>query len=168
MSKEYREKTGSEMERFTNEEMRLHCQRPGKQNEDGTPQYFTEQHHKRECDINLIIDKYDKQGIIKHINEFEAAFGDMTGNDFKAMQDKIAHANSQFHNLPWQIRERFNNNPKNLLTFMENEDNRAEAIKLGLIANDTTPETDGLGEHVKKGETKKIKPTETPTNDTPT
>ena len=150
MSKEYREKTGSEMERFTNEDMRLHCQRPGKYDENGKPIYTTEQHHKKECDINLIIDKYDKHGVIKHITAFEAQFGDLSGMDFKEMQDKIANAKTQFNDLPWQIRERFNNNPQFLLSFMDNPDNRDEAIKLGLISNTTPPEMDGLGEHVKK------------------
>jgi len=150
MSKQYREETGMEMERLTSDEMRNHCKRPGKHDEEGKPIYFTEQHHKAECDINLIIDKYDKQGIIKHITEFEAKFGDISGMDFKDMQDKIAQANSSFNELPWQIRERFNNNPQFLLHFMDDEENRPEAIKLGLISNTTPPEMDGLGEHVKK------------------
>lgn len=159
MSKEYRLMNGIEMDRKTSEEMKKHCQRPGKQNEDGSPLYFTEQNHKKECDINLIIDKYDKHGVIKHVSAFEGEFGDMTGLDFKKMQDKIANANSHFNNLPWEIRERFSNDPRYLLQFMEDPNNRSEAIKLGLIANTTPPDQDGLGEHVTKN-----KKTETPKN----
>ena len=169
MSKEYRERTGKDMEPFTTEEMRIHCQRPGRKNEDGTPQYTTEQHHKRECDINLIIDKYDKHGLIKHVNEFEQQFGDMTGNDFKLMNDQIAHAKSMFGLLPWEIRERFQNNPQYLLSFMEKPENRAEAIKLGLITSTYPEELDGLGEHVtKKQKNDYIKETQKPKTETET
>ena len=39
-----------------------------------------------------------------------------------------------------------------LLHFMENPENRQEAIELGLINQAWTEETDGLGEHVKEGD----------------
>jgi len=35
---------------------------------------------------------------------------------------------------------------------MEHEENREEAIKLGLINSNWTDETDGLGEHVEIGD----------------
>ena len=35
--------------------------------------------------------------------------------------------------LPADLRKRFSNDPGQLLSFLENEDNRAEAIKLGLV-----------------------------------
>lgn len=125
--------------------------RPGKMDADGKPLYTTEQHHKKECDINYIIDKYDKTGVIKHVSKFEGKFGDMTGMDFQAMQFKIAQATNMFNELPAEIRSQFANNPANLLSFMEDENNRPKAIKMGLIREDWTEETDGLGEHVPEG-----------------
>lgn len=152
MSKEWREKTNSEMEKVTNEDMRIHSQRPGKRNEDGTIQYFTEQAHKNECDVNKIVRKYDKNGIITHITRYEAQFGDLTGIDFKTAQDRIASAKSEFEKLPSEIRNRFKNQPHELLSFMDDPGNRQEAIKLGLIRNDWTEATDGIGEHIKDPE----------------
>lgn len=151
----------------TTPEMRIFCQRPGKRDENGNIQYFTEQAHKDTCDVNKIIQKYDKTGLISHVSKIEAQFGDMTGADFKAMQDKVANATSMFNELPSEIRNRFKNNPYGLLKFMENPDNRAEAIKLGIINPDWTPETDGLGEHVKLNENVKKKPTDEETADLP-
>lgn len=160
MGKQYCELTGKKSPPTTDGEMRLWCQRPGKKQGDGSILYFTEQHHKKECDINYIVKKYDKTGLIQHISRFEGKFGDMSGADFQTMQNKVANALSMFEQLPSEIRNRFKNSPTELLSFMDNEQNRNEAIKLGLIRSDWTEETDGLGEHVKEGENVKKEPVE--------
>lgn len=152
MGKAYRDLSGLEGQATTDLEMRLLCQRPGKKDAEGKPLYFTEQHHKRECDINYIIKKYDKTGLITHISKIEGEFGDLSGLDFKVMQDKVANAKTMFEMLPSKIRKEFKNNPYELLSFMDDEKNREKAIALGLINRDWTEETDGIGEHVKIGE----------------
>lgn len=157
MSRFFRISTGTDISAITTGAMREWCQRPGKMNEDGSILYKTEQHHKKECDVNLIIKKYDKQGIITHINRIEAEFGDLKGVDFKEAMDLITRSQGMFDQLPSEIRKRFQNTPEKLIEFMENSDNRAEAIKLGLIRADWSEETDGLGEHVQKDEDRKKK-----------
>jgi phage internal scaffolding protein len=147
----YRKETGDIGVATTTPEMRTLVQQPGKMDKDGKPIYFTEQSHKKECDVNEIVKKYDKTGIISHVSKIEAKFGDMTGYDFKAMKDKVANAESMFQELPSTIRDEFDNDPAQLLTFMEDENNRDKAIELGLIRADWTPGTDGLGEHVPEG-----------------
>lgn len=130
-------------------DMRKWCQRPGKKGKDGKPIYFTEQHHKKECDVNLIIKKYDTQGVLSHVNTMEARFGDVTGADFRKAQDLFIQAKNSFESLPSEIKKRFQNDAGQFLEFMEDENNREEAIKLGLIRGDTPEDKDGLGEHVK-------------------
>lgn len=152
MGKLYRETTGEVGNSRTSQEMRIFSQRPGRRNDQGKPIYTTEQAHKNECDVNRIIQKYDRTGLITHVSRFEAEFGDLTGLEFKAAQDKVANALSMFEQLPANIKKRFRNSPQDLLTFMEDPNNREEAIDLGLIDSRWTPETDGLGEHVKAGE----------------
>ncbi len=147
--------------------MRTWCQRPGAKDNDGNIVYLTEQSHKNQCDVNRIIEKYDKSGIITHVSKFEGKFGDTTGADFQSMQQTVANARNMFNELPADIRSRFENDPTNLLTFMEDESNRDEAIKLGLINPQWTPETDGLGEHVKEGENEPIKPNDPPIETAP-
>lgn len=148
MGKLYRIKTGDVGVSKTSPEMRIFSQRPGRRDKDGKLIYFTEQNYKKECDVNMIVAKYDKTGLITHIQKFEAQFGDLTGLDFKQAQDLIANARNQFEQLPSHIRKRFRNSPEYLLHFMEDENNREEAIRLGLINSNTPPERDGLGEHV--------------------
>lgn len=152
MSKAYRELTGQEMPVVTTVEMREHCKRPGMVGDDGKPLYTTEQGHKKECDINHIIAKYDRTGLISHISKFEGQFGDVTGPDFKDAMDLVTRSQAMFNQLPVDIRNYFDNSPEKLLGFMDNPDNRSKAEELGLIDKRWTLETDGLGEHVKEGE----------------
>lgn len=152
MSDLYLKESGLVVTPTTSPEMREFCKRPGRQHEDGSPLYFTEQHHKRECDVNEIIAKYDKTGLITHVKNFEAKFGDMTGIDFKTAHDLVISAQNSFDALPSEIRNRFQNSPEHLLRFMEDPNNRDEAIKLGLILESTPEHLDGLGEHVKDPE----------------
>jgi len=152
MGRQYRELMNNNGVSITTPDMRSVCQRPGNVDGDGNILYVTKQAHKDECDVNNIIKKYDKTGLIIHVSKIEAEYGDMTGIDFKSAQDKIAKAKSMFRALPAEIRKRFKNSASELLDFMDNGDNREEAIKLGLIRADWTPETDGLGEHVREGE----------------
>lgn len=163
MGKIFRDATGDIGQSTTIPEIRKMCQRPGKKRADGTPLYFTEQQHKKECDVNNIIRKYDKTGLITHVSRFEGTFGDLSGADFKEMSDRVAKARSMFEELPSNIRHEFKNDPSRLLQFMDDPGNRAKAEKLGLINKGWTEDSDGLGEHVPEGKNKMKKETpETP------
>lgn len=151
MSKDYRDKNDIELEAITSPEMREHCKRPGRFDEEGNIIYFTEQAHKEQCDVNEIIRRYDKTGLITHVSKFEAQFGDLDGTDFKQAQDLVINAKRQFDELPSKIRNRFENDPGQLLAFMADPENRNEAIELGLINSNWTEATDGIGEHVPLG-----------------
>lgn len=150
MSQAFADKYG-EGPKTTSPELREFLQRPGDHDEEGNIVYTTEQAHKDQTDINKIIDRFDKEGLIKGVQKFEGKFGDFTGIDFKTMQDQVAGAKSQFEALPSEIRARFENQPYKLLEFMDDPNNREEAIELGLIRKEWTEETDGLGEHVPEG-----------------
>lgn len=145
MSEEFRKKF---KDGYTKEDVKEWCKRPGKADKEGKPLYFTEQNHKKECDVNLIIKKYDRDGLITHVSRFKGQFGDMTANDFTDMQNKIRSAVNMFNDLPSETRNRFDNSPAELLRFMENPDNRDKAIEYGIINRDWTEESDGIGEEI--------------------
>lgn len=127
------------------------CRRPGKRDENGDLVYVTQQSEKEKCDINHIIRRFTRTGVIDRVSKFEARFGDTRGVDFTDAMNLVTHAQQAFEELPSKIRKRFSNDPGKLLEFMENPNNRDEAIELGLINQRWTPETDGLGEHVQEG-----------------
>jgi phage internal scaffolding protein len=149
MSKAYRkavEKAKAE-KKSTNIDVRAFCRDKPRVNSDGKPQYTTEQQHKKRCDINRIIKKYDTDGVLVHVAKMEARYGDMTGDDFKAAMDSVHEIQTMFKELPSDVRARFRNNPENYLRFLEDPKNRQEAIELGLIHESVSEMLDGLGEH---------------------
>ena len=92
----------------------------------------TEQCHKDECDINKIIAKYDKTGVLTHVNTFEAKYEDLTGLDYQTMLNTVAAANSMFEGLPSKIRNQFDNDPQKFITFMDDENNNEAMYEMGL------------------------------------
>jgi len=53
----------------------------------------------------------------------------------------VARANQMFEQLPSALRDRFGNDPRKLLAFMDNKDNLDEARKLGLVKPEPTAPT---------------------------
>lgn len=93
---------------------------------------FTQQNHKDECDVNRIIPRYERTGILTHLNKIEGTYGDLTGTDFETAANIVANANSLFESLPSNVRKRFSNSPAMFLDFMDNPNNADEMVKLGL------------------------------------
>jgi phage internal scaffolding protein len=92
-----------------------------------------QQHHKDECDINVIVKRFGITGKMP-INQSEARYGDFTAaEDYHTALNRIIEAEDDFMALPAEIRTQFDNNPANLIGFLNNPANKSEAEKLGLI-----------------------------------
>lgn len=109
----------------------------------------TQQHFRDEVNINSIMRRYEKTGVLVDpgVRMSRAPqFGVFENFDFHECQNRVALAKEAFMALPARIRTRFSNDPGMLLQFVGDESNRDEAIKLGLIKEDhknqpLTPET---------------------------
>jgi len=93
---------------------------------------LTEQNHKDETDINQIVRKYNKTGLIDHLNQFEKQYGDMTGYDYQDAMNTIAAANTMFEGLPSAIRNKFDNDPAKFINFVDDEANADKLVEMGL------------------------------------
>ena len=92
-----------------------------------------QQHHKDECDINVILERFGKTGQVP-VNTISGTYGDFSGvHDYHTALNAIIASESEFAALPAQLRNKFNNDPSNLVQFLDNPENRAEAEKLGLV-----------------------------------
>jgi len=100
----------------------------------------TKQSFKNECDINHIMARYVKTGVIEHLNEHKPNYGFAPAVDFKTALDLVEKASTIFSELPSQIRAKFENNPENFLKFTENPDNRSELALMGLLSPEATQE----------------------------
>lgn len=93
----------------------------------------TKQSFKDECDINAIMARYQKTGILDFAEKHEPQYGDCTGVEFQQGMEIVARARSMFEDLPATVRARFENDPRQMLDFVQHEKNREEAIALGLV-----------------------------------
>lgn len=93
-----------------------------------------------ECDINTIMQKYQKTGLIQHVQKFQGSYGDFTSvADYQLSLNQVLAAQEAFEALPSSIRARFNNNPGSMLAFLEDPANRDEAVELGLVEPPPAP-----------------------------
>ena len=94
----------------------------------------TKQEFKDECDIHSILKRYQETRTAEHINHRQAVFADVTALDFQTAMNVMADARSAFASLPSEVRDRFKNDPAELLAFVEDEANAEEAAELGLLS----------------------------------
>ena len=111
----------------------------------------TEQCHRDECDINKIIAKYDRTGVLNHVNDFEARYEDLTGLDYQTMLNTVANANSMFEGLPSEIRNQFANDPANFISFMDDENNNEQMYEMGLKSRPISEQTASVNEPISNG-----------------
>ncbi len=106
----------------------------------------TKQSFKKETDINHIMARFVKTGIItpEALATRQATFADVSEiQDFQTCQNQILEAQAAFMTLPPDLRSRFDNEPAKLLDFCKLDENKDEAIELGIISKpvETPPET---------------------------
>lgn len=92
----------------------------------------TQQHFREEVDINNIVAKFKRTGMVPSINE-NPQYGDISSLDFLHMQNAVVDMKNRFMRLPGKTRARFNNDPHQMLRFIEDPENHDDAVKLGLL-----------------------------------
>lgn len=100
---------------------------------------MTQQQFKDEVDINTIVARFGLTGELPE-NLRMPVSGDFTKvGDFQSAMQMVREAEEAFMELPGQVRARFHNDPQRLIEFIEDDANREEAQKLGLVVPPTVP-----------------------------
>lgn len=99
----------------------------------------TKQSAKDECDINKIMARFQRTGLIDFVNDNQPQYNDISGLDYQEAMQIVASARSMFEELPSSMRTRFDNDPQKLLEFLEDPANRQEGVAIGLINPSATP-----------------------------
>lgn len=104
---------------------------------------MTKQSFRKEADINFIVAKARKTGFL--VDPMvpltrKPMFGDFSNcGDYLSVQTRIAQFHADFDSLPSVVRDRFKNDPSQVLEFLANPANDAEAIELGLKVAPVAP-----------------------------
>ena len=104
-------------------ESALHCE----------DESLAQQHQRDECDINYILKQFNVTGVLPQ-SPISPQYGDFSGiGDYHTALNRVIAADEEFMSLPAQLRARFENDPENLINFLNDDKNRDEAIELGLL-----------------------------------
>lgn len=108
---------------------------------DGHPS-LAHQSFRDECDINNIMKKFERTGLLDHVNEHEGNYGDFTDlpASYHEAQNQVIRAQEMFLSVPSKIRARFNNDPGEFLAYVEDPANVEGMRELGLLPSERAAE----------------------------
>jgi phage internal scaffolding protein len=93
---------------------------------------LTQQQFADEADINTIVNRFLKTGVLPTPNTFPQ-YVDFEGVfDYQSAMNLVRAADESFLRMDAKVRARFNNSPQEFLEFFANPENVQEAIRLGL------------------------------------
>lgn len=102
---------------------------------------MTRQEFAEECDINYLIDRYEKVGVISHMNATPPQFLDVSEvPDLLEAQRILAAAGEAFMTLPAKVRREFDNDATQFVMFAQDPANVAKMREWGLAAPEKAPE----------------------------
>lgn len=94
----------------------------------------TKQSFKDECDINIIMGRYLKTGVLDFVTKHQPRYEDLSqAADYQQAMLIVAESRSMFEDLPSHIRTQFENDPAKFLDFVHNPENRPQMAELGLL-----------------------------------
>jgi phage internal scaffolding protein len=97
---------------------------------------LAQQNFKDECDINNIMERFGLTGELP-ANPLPPQYGDFSGVlDYHSALNAVLASQDAFNELPATLRARFENDLNNLIRFLDDPNNRNEAIDLGLISKE--------------------------------
>lgn len=102
---------------------------------------LTQQHFEPETNINNIMNRYEKTGLLP-TSGAPVQYMDVSNiHDYHSSLNFIQSANKSFMSLPALVRKRFNNDPGLLLQFLNDPKNASEAYSLGLTTTNPNSQT---------------------------
>jgi len=100
----------------------------------------TQQQFAKDANINNIMGKYTKTGLIPQDPSKKMFFGDFTRlPDYAQAKNATLEVEQRFMSLPAEIRFKFENNPQRALDFLSDPANKIKAQELGLIKKENQP-----------------------------
>ena len=102
---------------------------------------MAQQQFRDEADINTIMERFGRTGeLIAPVRMPE--YGDFSGiNDYHSAMNAVLAAQGSFDALTASVRARFDNDPAKFVEFCLDDNNREEAVKLGLVPAKIEPAT---------------------------
>lgn len=111
---------------------------------------LTEQTHMKSCDVNNIIKRYERTGVVEHVSKREPRYMDVSEcPDYHESLQIVKEVEEMFSSMPAVLRDRFDNDAGVYLSWINDPENKEEAEELGLLPalpNEQPPTEGGGGE----------------------
>ena len=97
--------------------------------------------------------------MLEHLNKNQPFYGDVTNiADYKTSLEKVLEAETLFNAMSADVREKFKNDPQEMITFLEDPNNIDEAVELGMVTKKVVPEPHNPGTQPKPEENEPATP----------
>lgn len=112
----------------------------------------THQSFKEQCDVNAIVSRFKKTGVISTLNPRPARFADVSQfTDYRDVVHEMMRAERIFMQLPASVRGRFGHDAAAFLEFAADPGNVDELRDMGLVAPPDSEGSEGLSEPAAEG-----------------
>lgn len=115
----------------------------------------TKQSFKEESDINSVLKKYARTGVLDAKAVDSGIYGDFSNAvTYQEAMNTVIRAQEQFAGLPSFVRNKFRNDPTEFLAFVEDSANADELVRMGLATakvDQNVPKERPLGAKQPKG-----------------
>ncbi|AXH77007.1 MAG: internal scaffolding protein [Microviridae sp.] len=101
----------------------------------------TRQEFADECDINVLMRKFEATGVVSHVADREPMYLDLSDGvpDLARALDIVREATTSFMSLPARARAEFDNDPVKFVAFCQNPDNGDKLVEWGLAVPRDVP-----------------------------
>lgn len=104
----------------------------------GAGESRAKQSFKKDCDINLIVQRHGSTGMWSHLNPIRPRYGDFSATaDYQDAVELVRAAEASFMALPAEIRKECENDPAVFLASLADEQAFHRMVELGLPVEDT-------------------------------
>lgn len=111
----------------------------------------TKQSFREQVNINSILARHRRSGMLDHVNGKTPFYGDVSGiADYQEALNVVHRASELFNGMSAAVRRRFDNDPVRMIEFLQDPSNLKEAQELGMVvkppvvpANGGTPPLGG-------------------------
>lgn len=94
----------------------------------------TKQADMEKCDLQYQLARFQKTGLMGNLRSDEPLTGDFSEvADLITAQNRLIDLEEQFMAMPAALRKKFDNDPLQMLEWLQKEENYEEAVKYGLL-----------------------------------
>lgn len=112
---------------------------------------LTDQQWQEDTDINRIMNTFEKTGQLRHLSSKQGVYADVSQvPDLLTASTIVKGAQELFDSLGSRVRERFHNNPQEMINFLRDPQNHEEAVKYGLMTKKEVKNDDNSNDDDKK------------------